>query len=275
VLGLAVLGGFLPSAQAFTLIGSSDLIGWQAAELPIHLDPSQCPDGGAAVRAALQAAVDLWNRVPNSRLKLTVGSDVSVTPTQLKSCVSTSTVPMPVIACDADLGTTLAQDVSTIPAATLGFDCIPSGTTLTYAFILLNADPTASANVGALSSTLLQIVVAHELGHVLGLGHTSNENSLMFYSVGSKSALALSQDDMDGLAFLYPRRELGDGGIFGCGTVRDPGDWGDPRHGGARDPVRDGGGMPAAFSFGTLLLFCAWAVRMAKGRRYELKAIHH
>jgi hypothetical protein len=261
-----MLGLFLMpsmSAQAFTLIGSSDLFGWQTDELRIQFAPANCPNGGAEIRTALQAAVDLWNTVPNSRLKLSIGPDVTVTPAQLGACISDPAVPIPVVACDPDLGTTLGIDASQILGGALGFDdCIPSGTTLTYGYILLNADPAAGAFIGAQSQVRLNITLAHEIGHLLGLGHTSNESSLMYFAVGSKQALALSQDDMDGIAFLYPRREIGQGGIFGCGTLTAGGPDGPP----------PGFGL---FSWMAFLLFCAGAVRMAKGRRHEPETIQH
>lgn len=43
----------------------------------------------------------------------------------------------------------------------------------------------------------------------------------MYYSTGSKSSLRLAQDDMDGIAYLYPRNEPGDG-VWGCGTISLP-----------------------------------------------------
>ena len=70
-------------------------------------------------------------------------------------------------------------------------------------------------------SPKLQIIIAHEVGHLLGLGHTQYEPSLMYYSIGEKKYLRLSQDDMDGLSFLYPRNELGGDGLFGCGTLEN------------------------------------------------------
>lgn len=51
----------------------------------------------------------------------------------------------------------------------------------------------------------LQSVVAHELGHVLGLGHSSNAAATMYYalSFGNDSKRTLHQDDINGICYLY------------------------------------------------------------------------
>ncbi|KJR40152.1 secreted protein containing Peptidase M10A and M12B, matrixin and adamalysin domain protein [Candidatus Magnetoovum chiemensis] len=48
-------------------------------------------------------------------------------------------------------------------------------------------------------------VLAHELGHTLGVGHTTDNTALMYpYAHGDGRGGQLAQDDIDGITYLYP-----------------------------------------------------------------------
>ena len=47
-------------------------------------------------------------------------------------------------------------------------------------------------------------IVAHEVGHCLGLGHSDVPGSLMWASVGAEHSVALGPDDIAGLVKAYP-----------------------------------------------------------------------
>lgn len=66
----------------------------------------------------------------------------------------------------------------------------------------------------------LETTALHEIGHILGLGHTTNESSVMFrrYSGIRKS---LTQDDIDGVCSLYT---CGGNGTTGHGYIVVSGD---------------------------------------------------
>jgi len=49
----------------------------------------------------------------------------------------------------------------------------------------------------------LQTVVAHELGHMLVLKHSTDEGALMHPVLPSGLQKGLSQDDVDGIRYLY------------------------------------------------------------------------
>ncbi|XP_054280844.1 matrix metalloproteinase-19-like [Macrosteles quadrilineatus] len=55
-------------------------------------------------------------------------------------------------------------------------------------------------------------MAAHEIGHALGLGHSSVRESLMYPAVKTyKPNLDLHRDDIEGIQKLYPRKEEEDG----------------------------------------------------------------
>lgn len=53
----------------------------------------------------------------------------------------------------------------------------------------------------------LSVVLAHELGHYLGLDHSSNPAALMGPAYTEWSAPALHDDDIDGICAIFPPRE--------------------------------------------------------------------
>jgi len=59
----------------------------------------------------------------------------------------------------------------------------------------------------------LRSVLVHELGHALGLGHSSEARATMFASGSGQRWRSLERDDVDGVCALYPG-----GGISGCAT---------------------------------------------------------
>ncbi|MBF0298351.1 MAG: matrixin family metalloprotease [Oligoflexia bacterium] len=56
-----------------------------------------------------------------------------------------------------------------------------------------------------LSDEELKSVLAHEIGHALGLGHSPTDVSLMYYML-TPNRTALSFDDIDAITYLYPNK---------------------------------------------------------------------
>jgi hypothetical protein len=198
---------------AFTLATSdTQQQGWAAKPLKFNINRAHCPGD---IDTLIAASFALWNSVPSSSLVLEMGADSSTTPTQLDGGTATDT---PLIVCDPDFSSTLSLDGDLI--AGVGIVLGSSYRPITNGGLILNVESGKTAALDSLDGVTKKIVVAHELGHVLGLGHTADESSLMYYSAGSRIALRLSLDDQNGISYLYPRNEFSNRKLIaGCGTI--------------------------------------------------------
>lgn len=83
----------------------------------------------------------------------------------------------------------------------------------------------------------VESTVTHEIGHFIGLDHTTVESATMFPSqaLGETAKRTLAQDDVDGLCTAYPKDEIADvcrggsgsgaasvGAGCGCGSAAGP-----------------------------------------------------
>lgn len=201
-------------AFGFTLIGASGgLKGWDTKTLEFHINPENCPDD---VNDLMDKALDVWNQIPTLGIHLTRGSDSSTTIGDALAGTSDGT---PTVHCVADMaGVGLNPEV--IPGVATGQQVSASGH-LNYGVLVLNAQVGASANIKTLNENLVVDVMAHEIGHILGLGHSTDTSALMYYDASKRKTASVSQDDVDGITYLYARDELGGNDLFGgCAMIR-------------------------------------------------------
>jgi hypothetical protein len=200
---------------AWTVVGAG-LQGWTDKPLVVQYNFTDCPFPEATMLDYLNQTLQTINASRDAGLKLTVaGSAVSSTVSDVLNQTASVT---PIIICDTSFSSNQGLDGDVIPASTrLG---TLSGH-VAYAGLVLNAEAGKASRISNLSTSQLLTTLAHEMGHVLGLGHSSNTSALMYYSISNKSGPVLTQDDMDGIAFLYPRNEF-TGGVFGCASSAFP-----------------------------------------------------
>lgn len=246
---------FSPSpAAAFTLNGFDG--GWRGSTLKVNVNPANCPAG---TLSRLDEAFSLWNSVAASDLKLEMGStNSSTTPAQVQAKTATDA---PVVVCDPNFGTTTGADPDSVLGAAYTRN---DGSFIVNGGLILNVESGSTGHIGGQNSTRQAVIIAHELGHVLGLGHSQVAPALMYYDIGSKENLTLAQDDWDGMAYLYPRDELGHlGGIAGCGLTAAL------RGGGAGGSRGGGSGSPAGGAGMWLLLSMMPLAAYAFSRRNQ------
>lgn len=193
------------SASAFTLSNSSGVTGWANNEVTIVVNTANCPSG-IDVIALIKSAMDVWNNVPTSALKIKYGGTTNAT-----------TDGNPVVAyCETNFQAVTGADQDDTPGVARG----NGNSVLTSGLLILNASAGAS-NIASVDRLGLEVVVAHEIGHVLGLGHSQTPNALMYFTYSLKKELNLAQDDIDGISYLYPSDEFKDGDFAGCGFVKN------------------------------------------------------
>jgi predicted Zn-dependent protease len=198
--------------SAWTLTRTSSMKGWPGRNLILHYNPSNCP---ANINSILQAAANLWNSVQTSSLKIEVAADSTTTPAQLVLGITDNDL---VAVCDPAFTTNFGQSsILGVGSASLdNYEQIFRG------YLVLNVQTGTSGDINVQSEITAKSAAAHEIGHTLGIGHSSHESAMMYYSSGYKSEFSLSEDDENAMTYLYGRKEIsGADDLFGgCGLVK-------------------------------------------------------
>jgi len=205
---------------------------------------SSCSNAGTNVQELIEyitpAIENYWNEVTTSRLELINGKELNTTDALFsngKICVNQSTTvscvgvsnPIPkvtdiVIACNdnVDNYSIGGGSPSSVIAITLPNNIL--GSNIVGAIILIN--DTASSPFSSLTEEDKIAVLAHEIGHAIGIGHTTNNANLMFWTP-TPERFALGPDDVQALTYLYPKK------FDGCGiggTIKDSSGPDDPNY---------------------------------------------
>ena len=214
----------LNPAWSFTL-NNTVAASWPDNDVPVNVAAHTCNNLGVSNQDLLEmvdeAVKNYWNKAPNSRLRLRKGSLVSVGAAfQTEAGCSSnngSCTPNPnlivsegiLISCNTDAGATNFS--SGVMAVTIPNNI--QGRNIIGALILLNDKIDNSFH--SKSHDEQTAILAHEIGHGIGLGHSPVEDSLMYYA-SIPTRRSLGWDDLDGLAYLYPTGQP----FSGCGSIK-------------------------------------------------------
>lgn len=229
---LFLLVWMISAAEAFTLnnnFGAS----FQNSKVKVYVaNETQCADAGMTVyelQDLVKLAVDnFWNEVSTSSLRLETAGFYPTFPVNINTAVLCSPTDLNCINVTAS-GKELIPPVKDIViacneenrnfngSASVLAVAVPNnfgGKNIKGAVILINNGPAFLK----LSRSDKISVIAHEIGHAIGLGHALNKNpeALMYFkTVDLRTNLA--QDDVDGVTYLYPKQMDGCGLFNGFG----------------------------------------------------------
>jgi hypothetical protein len=166
---------------------------WVDRSITVGFDPhapsrTVAPDGA---RAALEAAVEAWNDVPDlpARFRLVMTQDPAV---HVRFCRGK-----------------WAGDLDDLGKAVFTAD-IRTGVVRSAVVEINECDRRFLAPEEAQDGAFdLQAVLTHELGHVLGLAHSDDPNALMFSRGGTAGIRTPKADDRSGIALIYGPPMLG------------------------------------------------------------------
>lgn len=198
----------LINSHAYTLgsATNSNLQGWTDGNVQLLVNLANCP-AQIDIVGLVTAAAEAWNNVPTARLKITYGGTTT----------STALAASPTIYCETNFQTVTGADENFVVGAA---NFATSGGRIVQGLLALNVS-TGNGNIANYDESFLKIIMAHEIGHILGLGHSDSTKALMYYDAGAKNNFSLSQDDIDGISYLYPSDESRDNTLAGCGTMQN------------------------------------------------------
>lgn len=202
---------------AWTLMYSDARKYKTSTEISVYYDNQTCSNAGltaSSIQSLTEEAVDTyWNSVATTSLKLNsktilnTGLGASTSSANALNYIASVSNNSILVICADNLSSNNTLAVGTMTC---------SGDTCAGAVILNNKNGTvlASADHETIVATL-----AHELGHAVGIGHTSVKGALMYYDATGVTYKSLAQDDIDAVTYLYPN-DKSLGGLGGaCGSV--------------------------------------------------------
>lgn len=209
---------FSSNAYSWTLANSLRY-GFSSSDIKIYIGSDNCTNANlspAALESLVKDAIDeYWNTVATSSLKIesmgtatiSLSSDSTIGTAAGKTSIDTI-----IVGCNNKLPEFSSPGILGVG----GNSC--SGSSCRGAVIMNDAAGTYLATEDR--ATIVN-AIAHELGHALGLGHTSVEEALMYYNlnINGKVQKTLHQDDIDGITYLYPNKKTLSGVGGACGSI--------------------------------------------------------
>lgn len=183
----------------------------------IYIGSNNCSNAGITASELKsyteEAVAEFWNTVSTSALRLNVigiSSNSLGDSDDLNAALNKVPTNSIFVGCNANSSIFTSNNI--LAVGSMG--C--SGTDCRGAVIVNNVSGT---NMSAQDNQGIKSTMAHELGHAIGIGHTSVKYALMYYDSTGVVNKSLAQDDIDAVSYLYPNdKKLG--GIAGsCSTI--------------------------------------------------------
>jgi hypothetical protein len=254
-LTITLFSFFSTTASAWTL-STTARSGFPTSDIVVKISSNTCANAGfsaSSLETLVNDAInDFWSKVPTSSLNLSTGGVISVdvSADDLTNAAAKTDVNTIIVGCSQDA--TMFPDGSILGVGGIG--C--SASRVCRGAVLLN--DTAATQLDSLDRNVILATFAHELGHALGLGHSSVSHALMYYTGSNKTQKSLSQDDIDGISYLYPEEKKLGGLAGACGTI---------------DTTPKGpGNFVGAFLFG-LGLICLGKLVLRRRQKYRQSVI--
>lgn len=215
---LTALFIFLSSAvsSAYTVISAENpsMMGWDTKVLTIALNDSNCPRRFDMSKIVVEA-MKPWNEALAGKIELRLGG---ASGTNADTAVSSGAPDSPVIVCDPDFIAHTRSNGDSTPGQS-GVLLDTGSNHLVYGYMLLNVQDGALAHINNIPLNKVIAIVGHELGHIIGLGHSDDQMALMYYDVSNKRGPTLNADDVQGAVYLYTEKATEDDSPLGCGTL--------------------------------------------------------
>lgn len=208
-------------ANAFTLNNNASMA-FGHDEVQVNVASGFCTNLGindSELLSIVSDAVEFWNHSPTSRIKLREGNLTSVSAnyhTGLICNTGTSCDPNPTLAVSNDILLSCNNNATNFPSSGVLAVTVPNNytsSTIIGSLVMLNDLSTNQFQSKSRDEKVA--IIAHELGHAIGLGHSPVRDSLMYYAVVPLRR-SLGQDDIDGITYLYPKQQP-----ISCGTITD------------------------------------------------------
>jgi hypothetical protein len=167
---------------------------WGTSPVTFYVNPANRDVSQAAAIAALQAGMDVWNTQAGTPFRYQYGGTVTDTATAYDN-------RNVIMFRNASNGSTIASTYSWWSSNNELLDSDIVFWDQTFTFF------TGASGCGGVSNAAyMEDIAAHELGHALGLNHSTSTDATMYpsYAYCSQSNRTLAADDVAGAKALYP-----------------------------------------------------------------------
>ena len=191
--------------------------GFPTNEITVNVaSTNSCSNAGltaSSLLTHLESAMDkFWNQVSESALVLKIGElkSIDIDGDSLTDVANKAADNTILVGCNDDISSFSGG----FTGAVGGLAC---SSTVCKGAVIVNTH--SNTNVDTYSEDTLHSLLAHEIGHAIGLGHSSVEESLMYYSLSAKTQDFLHQDDINGISWLYPNEDQLGGLAGSCASI--------------------------------------------------------